>query len=117
MNESEFIARGWVKKPDGSLSRPARAARVRPRPIQKEQQTDVVHEQADSKMDGGRGGVYRVSVELFISDKRERDGDNGLTTCLDTLCDAVGRFLGLDRKGVRLLATREKRRRGRSDRS
>lgn len=63
-------------------------------------------------MDGQCGSLYSISVTILVSDFRRRDGDGAVTTILDTILDAVGRQLGLDRNSLRKLASSEERRRG-----
>ena len=68
----------------------------------------------ETKMDGTSLSRYRITITLLVSDNRDRDGDGGISTLLDTYLFALGRFLGLDRGALRGLAKSEERR-GRGD--
>lgn len=61
------------------------------------------------EMDGQGCGRFRVSITLYISDKRERDPDGAATTLLDVIIAAHGRLLRMDRAAMRKLATSLKR--------
>lgn len=97
----------------------ARNLRAGPRP-QHEEQQDVDTRKADNKagipsLDEKGSGLYRCTISLRVSDNRDRDADGAVTTILDTILNAVGRFLDMDRNTLRKLAKSEQRRRGSGD--
>lgn len=96
------------------ISRRAPNSGARSHSLDEEQQANVVHEQADKRMDEEGISKYRVTITLLVSDKRSRDADNGISTLLDCYTLALGRLIGMDRRALRKLASSEERR-GRRD--
>lgn len=98
------------------LARQAAGKRDRERPIHEKQQDadprPVNHRPKEAEVDAASGGMFRVSITLLVSDKRDRDPDGAATTLLDSWLMALGRFHGMDRTAMRNLAKGEQRRRG-----
>lgn len=84
--------------------------------IHEKQQAYVFHESSNRKVDGHRSGRYRVTITLGVSDKRIRDADGAVTTLLDVLTSAIGRCIGMDRRALRKLASRQEGRGRRNNR-
>ncbi len=63
------------------------------------------------KVDGESISFYRVSIILRVSDRRARDADGAVTTLLDTILNAIGRLVNMDRTRLRAWAKSEERRR------
>jgi hypothetical protein len=80
----------------------------RPRPVVQEQQDadpgPAYHQSQKAKVDGRSGGKFAVTIEILVSDKRDRDIDGAVSTLLDCYLMAVGRFTQLDRTDLRKLA-------------
>ena len=64
-----------------------------------------------AKVDGGMRQFFRITVNLRVSDNRDRDGDGIYSTLLDSYLFAIGRLLNLDRNALRKLAKSEEGRR------
>ena len=98
------------------LARQAAGKRDRKRPVHEKQQDGdkgpVDHRPQETEVDAASGGMFRVSITLLVSDKRDRDPDGAATTLLDSWLMALGRFHGLDRTAMRNMAKGEQRRRG-----
>lgn len=56
---------------------------------------------------------FRVSIEILVSDERDRDGDGITSTIFDCLISAIGRFAKVDSKPHRIHANSIKRARRR----
>jgi hypothetical protein len=66
----------------------------------------------EATVDAEGRSLYRITITLRTSDNRDRDGDGGISTVLDTWLFAIGGLLGVDRGALRKLAKGEERRRG-----
>lgn len=88
------------------LARQAARKRTGARPIVQEQQDDRKgtphHGPEEAEVDGPVQGRFRVTIDVFVSDKRRRDLDGAASTLLDCLISTrrlLAERAGIDRQG------------------
>ena len=91
----------------------ARRAGNRPRSELQEHQDDRAWAPDNGPKEAGLDGpvypTFRVTVEVHISDERDRDNDGAYSTLQDCLIAAIGRLAQVDPTALRKFASGAKR--------